>query len=373
MKKNWLNGMLIPFFLLCITLPLLLADFQGGEISAGENRYLATFPTAKRGMIAWRDGLENWIGDNAFGRKLGLRLTASADYWLSGQHGDNVIEGKEQWLFLLPPYDYAEWQNTNRPSEKTLALWSEQYLDIQKGLESEGIQFLLCMWPRKYTVYPEMMPDNLKRLEGPSNYELIRRSFYAHPQLHFVEPYDELTAAKKNGLTYSKARDTGHWSNYGAFLGYRVLMEKAKELIPELRVLTEADFHISEQTFETKLDNGFSTTEQDVGYALKQNNANADKSFFERSQLTMADRWQSYQYYTNTDATLPKAIIVGDSYMWMFMLDNLAQSFSELVFIHIDDIAILEPLSRIIRPDLVVFAGLGSAVGLILTRVNAEE
>jgi hypothetical protein len=84
-------------------------------------------------------------------------------------------------------------------------------------------------------------------------------------------------------------------------------------------------------------------------------------------QYVSQDPWRSYRYYKNSE-DLPKAVIIGDSYIWMFMLENLAESFSELVFIHLTDINNLNNLISILNPDLVVFAGLSSGC---ITTINS--
>ena len=50
------------------------------------------------------------------------------------------------------------------------------------------------------------------------------------------------------------------------------------------------------------------------------------------------DQFQSYNYYKNPDDSLPKAVIVGNSFTWMFLLPDLSESFSELAFINVTDI-----------------------------------
>jgi hypothetical protein len=55
-------------------------------------------------------------------------------------------------------------------------------------------------------------------------------------------------------------------------------------------------------------------------------------------------------------------VIVGDSFIWEFLLPNLAESFSQLVFIHYDDMDNLNKIIAEINPDIVIQAGLGSGV-----------
>ena len=109
-----------------------------------------------------------------------------------------------------------------------------------------------------------------------------------------------------------------------------------------------------------KTDWGFDSKEIDLNYEPGfTRTASEDAGFFDRINYTSKDIWKSYRYFSNTDTTLPKAILVGDSYVWQFLLQNMAESFSELVFIHYLDIDQVNSLATIIKPDVIILAGQG--------------
>jgi hypothetical protein len=102
-----------------------------------------------------------------------------------------------------------------------------------------------------------------------------------------------------------------------------------------------------------------------------------DTGFFERINYTSKDTWKSYRYYKNSDASLPRAILVGDSYVWQFLLNNVAESFSELVFIHYLDLDQVNGLLTVIEPDVVMLMGQGfpavwALSQLSITNLSAE-
>lgn len=49
----------------------------------------------------------------------------------------------------------------------------------------------------------------------------------------------------------------------------------------------------------------------------------------------------------------------------MFMLENLAESFSELVFIHYNDIDNLNQMIATVKPDIVLATGIWGAADLL--------
>lgn len=359
-----LNALIVFLFILAVFLPLVFADFAGGQVSAAENRYLATFPDiVKDGKLVFStSAFDSWINDNVGGRQYAQDIEGKISYQLYHLHKGNVIEGRDNWLYLIPDYVMPEYANTDLPTSEGIELLCEGYENIANTLNKRGIGFVLAMYPRKYHIYPEYMPSTVKKIGETSAYELIANRLSQSTILNFAEPYDELMASKQERLTYSKAYDASHWNHYGAFIGYQSLMEQVQKVIPNIRILTENDFFITEQVFETDKGNGFTTSETDLVYELKDNQAVSDKDYLAQLGFRGTDQWRSYNYYRNNDASLPKAVIVGDSFTWMFQLDSLAQSFSELVFIHHNDLGELNLLISQLQPDVVIGAFLSSAI-----------
>lgn len=359
-----LNAVIVLLFIAAISLPLVSADFDGGKVSVAENRYLAKFPEViKDGKIVFRPSeFDRWINDNVGGRQISQVVEAKVSFRLDHLHNGNVVEGKDKWLYLIPDYDMPEYTNTNLPTVEGVNFLCERYEHIAQKLNENGIGFVLAMYPRKYHVYPEYMPSTIKKMSSTSAYEMIASKLSQSAILNFTNPYEELVEAKHERLTYFKAYDASHWNNYGAFIGYQSLMEQVQKVIPDIRILTEDDFIITEKVFETIKENGFSTSETDLVYELKSNQVVSDKEYLVQLGFRGTDQWKSYNYYRNSDMTLPKAIIVGDSFTWMFQLNNLAQSFSELAFIHYNDIGELNLLITQISPDVIIAPFLSSAI-----------
>lgn len=359
-----LNTIITVLFIAMISLPLIFADFEGGKVSAAENRYLASFPeVVKDGSFVFQpSAFDSWINDNVGGRTYAQKIESKLSYQLSHTHKNDIVEGKDQWLYLIPEYDMPEYTNTALPTAEGIELLCNGYERIAAMLNENNIGFVLAMYPRKYHIYPEFMPSSIHPVSDTTAFELIATKLSNSATLNFANPFDELIAAKEDRLTYSKAHDASHWNNYGAFIGYQVLMSQVQKVIPNIKILTEDDFIISEVGIDTVYNNGFSTSETDLVYELKNNQAVSDKDYLAQIGFHGTDQWRSYNYYRNNDMSLPKAIIIGDSFTWMFQLENIAQSFSELVFIHFNDLNELNFLITQISPDIVIAPFLSSQI-----------
>ena len=140
-------------------------------------------------------------------------------------------------------------------------------------------------------------------------------------------------------------------------------MEEVKKHIPNIKILTEKDFNVTSVTKQTNTPWGFHTQEEDLQYSIIGGyHAISDKTFFNTFDFVSHDQFKSYNYYKNPDGSLPKAVIVGDSFTWMFLLPDLSESFSELAFINVTDIDNLKTIIDKIKPDIVIEAGLAGNV-----------
>jgi hypothetical protein len=275
----------------------------------------------------------------------------------------DVVEGKDDWLYLIPYFDIPNYTNTNIPTQQHLAWLRDSYSRISSNFREKGIDYVVMIWPYKYSLYPEYFSNALMKVNDESAIDVLDYELSNNPNFDFRTAFNILDSGKQNRPVYYKAYDRSHWNQYGAFLGYTELMNQAKKHLSEFRILTEADFTITPMIRETRTSSGFYTQEEDLQYILKDGyHAFSDKSFFDTFEFTSNDPWKSYNYYVNSDRSLPKAVIVGDSNVWEFMLPNLAESFSKLVFIHYYDMDNLDTIVNIISPDIIIMAGQGLGV-----------
>jgi hypothetical protein len=217
------------------------------------------------------------------------------------------------------------------------------------------------LWPFKQSIYPEYFPDTLMKVNNESAMDILDNELSNSQSFDFKTALEILRAGKQKQSVYYKACDKSHWNQYGAFLAYTELMNQAKQHLPDLKILTEEDFTITPIIRETKTPWGFYAQEEDLQYTLKGgNHAYSDMTFFNTFEFISRDQWKSFNYYKNSNSSLPKAVIIGDSFVWMFMLPNLAESFSELAFINVSDMDNLDTIINIIKPDIVMATGIGT-------------
>ena len=360
-KKNAI--FLTIIFLFSIWVPLIFSDKQGGKVSTTENRVLAKFPslTSLHGL---RAGLENWIDDNVGGRNTARKINNTISYRAFHVFPEqDVLEGSNCWLYYIPDSVIPDYVNTNVPTQSEINSLEQKFAAISADLKQQKIAYTVMLWPYKFTIYPENVPDTLQKINGESALEVLDRNLSNRQDFDFETALSSLQQGKQVRQVYYNAYDCSHWNQYGAFLGYTQLMNQVKKHLPNIKILTEDDFTIKPVTRQTNVSGGLFATEQDLQYSLIGGyHGVSDKSFFNTFGFQSKDPWVSYNYYKNPDGSLPKAVVVGDSYIWMFMLPNLSESFSQLAFLNYDDMDSVNAVIGQIKPDIVIMAGLGGAV-----------
>lgn len=366
-KSKWINVIFILCFVIMITAPLLFINRISGKVAESENRYLASFPKIfdeATGKIdsKFPDGFKAWVNDNIGFRNLSVNLNNKVNLKCFNEINNTVI-GKDKWVFLMNDSVLSDVQNTNLLNEEQIDFYKNRYSQITKYFKNLGTDFIITVFPHKSNMYSEYLPDTILHINKESLIDEMKNEFENNSSFDLKVPSEELRKAKESRVIYSKAYDLSHWNNYGAFIGYTQIMNQAQKYIPNLKVLTEDNFNITQFEKETVLGGSPFTKETDYDFKLKSPaTAVSDKSFFDKINYKSNDPWKSYNYFVNNDKTLPKAVVVGDSYVWMFMLPDMAESFSQLVFIHQLDIGNLNKIYSEIKPDIIIGAGLDNTM-----------
>lgn len=351
--------------------PLLFSDKVGGGISVDENRYLAKFPQMSfhKGIT---EELENWISDNAGGRTWLRSIYNYANINLLGSKRDDVNFYIDDWVFLLNETTLQYLQNSDIMSDEEIEQFVENYEHIRVYLLEQGIVMGTLVFPHKVEAYSEKFTEFVNKINEKSNLDILREISENHQEFNLEVLYNGMVQKKEEGkMFYSKAYDTSHWNNQGAYWGYQMLMQLVKQELPEINILSENDLEVNSVQRE-KYYNSKVYREDDLAYDVVNPKAVLDLEWFKQNEYVSEDMWQSYKYYKNSDSTLPKIVIVGDSYVWMFMLPWIAESFSETVFIHQLDYKNFESIKNIIEPDIVIFSGLQNTVISGITDVASQ-
>ena len=149
---------------------------------------------------------------------------------------------------------------------------------------------LIC--PNKETIYPEFLPNTIKRAKNQTRLDQLIDYLKINSNYQIVDIRKQLTKAKKSYPIYYKM-DT-HWNQIGGFIACQEVMKRFLNNIPNQTALSLSDYNI---TIDNRGGNG------DLAVML------SCQGKFQDQFVTLIPKNKK-----NTQKTLPKALLIHDSF-----------------------------------------------------------
>lgn len=277
-------------------------------------------------------GFINSYTSNLTGKKEGAKVAGEVTKKTSQNtyiESTQVLLGKDNWLFYKANDDgdpIADYQGTNHYDESTLKQMADKLESEKNEFASMGCDFYILSIPNKSNVYPEYMPDTIKREDTTSRTDLFLKYLQENTDLNVVNAKPVLTKAKKKQQVYYKT-DT-HFNQIGSFL---TVQELKKKIDGNPDSLKNVKFDIATKQYSgdlAKLCNMEDTFHDDIQYTLNHDSVRDQKKSDKR------------------------VLVIGDSFS-QEMNDIMSQYFKEVKTVGIwsYDSSILSEY----KPDVVVW------------------
>ncbi|MDY5051026.1 MAG: DHHW family protein [Candidatus Mucispirillum faecigallinarum] len=210
------------------------------SISSDENRKLAQFPDVNPFHEEFAEDMDRYINDRIGLREYALTIYKRMNFFDKLNLSNNVIAGKEGWLFLNSESDnFKYFQRAQKYTPDKLNAVKALIEKNTKFCQDNGIELIIIIPPNKSTIYPEYYNKYIGKTAGKDNYLILKDYLNKKlPNAHIVMPYDELMNDKENNMLYHKT-DT-HWNTYGAFYAYKSLEKEIKKVNKEYALLDES-------------------------------------------------------------------------------------------------------------------------------------
>ena len=370
------NTVFILVFIVTIVTPIFLINTEPNKVSTLENRVLAQFPNMKsEGKINknFISQFETWFNDNIGLRDKITNINNMMLYKLFGKiNRENTFKGKDDWIYFMYPNMVTEYQNMISLEQTELQKYLIKYKKIDNYLKGKEIPFLVSIAPTKENIYPEYMMNTILRKGTNSKADDIVKYMQTNSDLDFFSLKPALLDAKKYGIVYSKNCDVTHWNRRGALVGYFELMNRMKKYIPDLKVLKWEDFNTEDYQRQGEIVNGIPVKEIDTKYTLKSGyTSKLDNRIFKH--ITVGDSSNLSYRYINENSQLPKLLIMGDSFIYQFILPEISESFSEVVFLHLNNLMDIKKYVEIFNPDMVLLEAMEPAITSIKDNVYYSD
>ncbi|GJL91730.1 alginate O-acetyltransferase AlgX-related protein [Hyphococcus sp.] len=305
---------------------------EKASISTLERRSLASFPTTKdivNAPIAAPAKLSRWMEDHFGFRGRLIRLHAKITSELNLSDERHAVRGDDGWLFLATDKALVSHQGLNPFAPGELERWMRGAKTIKEA--ACGKPFVILIAPDKHTIYSEHLTRHPRRSDRPTRLETL---VVTAPEtaLKLKTPIDAMRRAKQAAQLYY--RTDSHWTERGAYEGYRTLMAMLAEEGVPVEVLAESQLdETGEANREGDLNNllGGDAAPVETYIQWRLHDATLPRREEHLSEYDWnsveAKRWETQ----NTGA--PRLLVYGDSF-FNALQPFLLQSFSTVTFVH---------------------------------------
>lgn len=228
MVKKFYNIVFIAIFICMISLPLVFTNWISGGVSEDENRTLAELPEVLvNGQFNenFTAEYENWFMEHMGFREMLINTNASIQFNVfsrlldkSNYHigADGDINYADENMIL----DYA---HLNLRSDEAVAQIGKSYQTISDWLGEKGIQFYYVQCWDKHSIYPEQFMNSVNQIGDVSKTDQIIEYLRNNTDVNTISLKEVLIESKDEYEVYSNWGDPTHWTDRGAYIGYKYI------------------------------------------------------------------------------------------------------------------------------------------------------
>lgn len=155
---------------------------------------------------------------------------------------EKVVVGKRGWFY--PGNYFAKIIDQHRGVDpvqpRELRAINERLTYYQRQLARQGAQLYVMIVPDSYTIYPENLPDKIKRHTGPSNMDRLQTYLAKQSTIPLIDLRAALSSAKKERPVYCQT-DT-HWNDFGSLVGSLAMVDRLRQDFPQLAKPNRTDY-----------------------------------------------------------------------------------------------------------------------------------
>lgn len=238
----------------------------------------------------------------------------------------NVLLGKDGWMHYTGDGELNYFQNTTKMENEDELV--EKLKNLNQYLESRGITLLIVVAPDKSTIYPDMLPEQIKPLSTQSWLDSLLSYSRNKDMPVIVDLRPTLQIARQDQDVFYKT-DT-HWNGYGAFAAYTTIINVLRSSYPELKPYEISNLNLKlvakPDIHDTPKMLGISTIKEPTVFI-------APKKPFVQT-LHPTEYYGYNQFSSLQDSNLPVLLSFHDSQGAHYLNDYLSMNFGKSYFIH---------------------------------------
>ena len=347
---------ILAFFAM-ILVPLSMTNLKNGKISVDEKRKLASIPEIHNEDGTWNKNytadFENWINDNIGLRSKMVIQNARIQFYVFNVLSNNTNKylGPNGELNYATDVMLVDYQRKNLYTEEELQKKAESLQCLKDYVVGKGLQFYYVQCWDKHSIYPEYFPTTVIQSGEKSKTDYFVDAFERYTDVNVISSKQLLIDEKKNYATYSVWGDPSHWTQRGAYLAYLQLMNAINsESDNKYKILQESDYNISVTDQGETVFGGIHKPDYEENFEIKDPQAVLTN---EKLTYLSEDSWN--RYFTNDSIDNDtRVLFIGDSYFDTFIIDDMAESFHEVIVIWGTYLGDAKAVIEAYDPDIVI-------------------
>jgi hypothetical protein len=333
------SGCISLLFLLLICLPLANQVFKFVKpYELDEKRKLAEKPTFdSRHPFLYVKEYEAYYNDNFSFRTRLIYLNSLFTYKIfHASASEKVIIGKQGWLFLgniNKYFDEIDYYRNLKPfTVEELRYWQILLEQRRDWLKRRGIHYLFTIAPNKSTIYPELMPNSIRKINSQSRQDQLIEHLKKYSTLSILDLRPALLEAKKNKRIYNKT-DT-HWNDLGGYVAYYEIIKHLEQYFNFIHPRPLNNFQIKQAEFRggdlaqmLSLPNIFWENQWRLEAKIP-----LQARIVPASDPNRLNKFVTITVHTCAAGPLPAALMVHDSFAHQ-MKQFLSEDFSKIIYV----------------------------------------
>ncbi len=303
---------------------------------------------------------EEWLSDNLRGRQIIVPVYSMMQQKLFGRIVKNdIVEGKDHWLFTRSEEMLATYSHTDIPDEAMIDHYVSLFEGLNDILKQRNIRFYYFPCYDKVSIYPEYYTPGVFADGDCSRADIFINALETNTDIKVVDPKPALLSAKSENADiplYFKSFDSNHWNWKGASIGYEVLMNEIdSDCAEDIRILKEDDYEIYNTEVCADI-YGYKYPYPELIPEATLKSAEASEVPIESIKEPGIELGDSYTHeYVNPLAENDiRILLINDSFVRMFLKDNIAESFAHTLSVNLTKLENLETVIDEYDPDIVV-------------------
>lgn len=297
---------------------------------------------------------DRWFKDHLGLRNTLININACIDYYVFNQFPDSTNRAINK-TGVMSDGEYASQQSyahTNLLSDEQLIELGNSYQKINDWLCNQDIQFYFVQNVEKYEIYPESYLTGICQIGDISKQDQIVNYLRNYTTVPCIYTKDALLENRNTYKIYNDWSDFAHWSPRGAYIGYLELMNTMNDYGNNLKVLSESDYKISIVDAGEHVYNYL--YQEDIREEFNLINPQSIRSNL-TDIISVETGFNLRNVYENPSLEDGKKVLIfDDSYFYMFIIDDIAESFAVTWDLSHSELINLPDIINIYKPDIVI-------------------